>query len=395
MRKIVKQLIRCERGVVLIVVLILLAVGGLTLAPMLQHMGTGLKAGQVYERKTNEYYAADAGVEDALWQITREDRDLHLPDDEADLDWNYTITDVNGKIVDVNIDYVDESEDGYDVYKVISVAGADSSDTTIECYAILGGGFCFLLDNVITSPGDVSIGNNSYVEGEIVCEGTLTIDPGAQTPTDTSPDDPIGDWPKQSEVSGFYYKQVDPSNPFLFDTIDLNGIDLTLSEPIYREGNLKITNSSSTPATLTLEDTIYVTGNLDIQNTKTFTIELNKQTIYVNSNSAYPPGAINISDKQCIIQGSGCIISAGDIYFKPDMNSSLGDFIFIMSINGEVQFQPQADFYGSVAGDVLVDLQPNCSLIWSPPPLDLNFPGYSEGDYTGYDLEVRTWQTSE
>jgi len=394
MKKYLKRLHRCERGVVLIIVLILLAVGGLTLAPMLQHMATGLKANRTYERKTYEYYAADAGVEDALWQITREDRDSHLPYKEEHPNWPYTITDVNGKTVDVTIDYVDESADGYDVYKIVSIAGADGSDTTIECYAILGGGFCFLLDNVITSPGDVNIGSNSYVEGEIVCEGNLDIDPGAQTPTDTSPDDPIGDWPTQSEVSKFYLKQVDPSNPFLNDTIDLNGSDVTISEPIYREGDLKIINSKNTPATLMLEKTIYVTGNLEIQNTKTFTMELNKQTIYVNSNSGYPPGAINISDKECIIQGSGCIISAGDIYFKPDMNSYPDDFVFIMSINGEIQFQPNADFYGSVAGDVMVELQPGCSLTWFPPPPDLNFPGYSEGDYTGYDLEVRTWQTN-
>ena len=62
MKRILNKLPRSERGVVLIIVLILLAVGGLTIAPMLSHMSTGLKAGQTYERKTNEYYAADAGV---------------------------------------------------------------------------------------------------------------------------------------------------------------------------------------------------------------------------------------------------------------------------------------------------------------------------------------------
>jgi len=392
MKKLIRKLNRSERGVVLIIVLILLAVGGLTLAPMLQHMGTGLKAGQTYERKTDEYYAADAGVEDALWQITREERDLHLPDDEADLDWNYTITDVNGKTVDVSIDYVDESADGYDVYKIISIAGADGSDTTIECYAIFGGGFCFLLDNAITSPGDVSIGNNSTVDGNIVCEGTRDEDPGAIILNDPSPDDPIGDWPTEGEVSRFYYRQVDPLNPFLNDTIDLNGTDRTLSDPIYREGDLKIINSSNTPATLTLGDTIYITGKLEIQNTKSFTLDLNGQSIFVKSNSPYPPGAINVSDADCVLQGSGCIIGVGDIYFKPNMNSNPDDFLFVMSIYGEIQFQPLGDYYGSVAGDVSVELQPNCTLAWDEPP-ELNFPGNSEGDYTGYDLEVRTWQT--
>ena len=168
MKKVIKKLHASERGVVLIIVLILLAIGGLTIAPMLSHMSTGLKSGQIYERKTDEYYAADAGVEDGLWQIIRKERDLHLPDDEGDLDWNYTITAVNGKTVDVSIDYVDENADGYDVYKIISVAGADGSDTTIVSYAIFGGGFAFLLDHAITSTGQVDLKNASTVTGGIM-----------------------------------------------------------------------------------------------------------------------------------------------------------------------------------------------------------------------------------
>lgn len=65
-----KGAIRGEKGNVLILVLILLVVGGLILGPLLGLMGTGLLAGQVYEKKTAELYAADSGVEDALWKIT-------------------------------------------------------------------------------------------------------------------------------------------------------------------------------------------------------------------------------------------------------------------------------------------------------------------------------------
>ena len=53
----------------LILALILLVVGGLILGPLLGLMSTGLAAGQVYEKKTAELYAADAGIEDALWKI--------------------------------------------------------------------------------------------------------------------------------------------------------------------------------------------------------------------------------------------------------------------------------------------------------------------------------------
>ena len=70
MKTVVKGAIRNEKGNVLILVLILLVVGGLVLTPLLGLMSTGLLAGQVYERKMQEYYAADAGIEDALWKIT-------------------------------------------------------------------------------------------------------------------------------------------------------------------------------------------------------------------------------------------------------------------------------------------------------------------------------------
>ncbi len=58
-----------EKGQVMILALILLAVGGLTIAPVLSFMGTGLIATQDNEERMMTLYAADAGAEDALWKI--------------------------------------------------------------------------------------------------------------------------------------------------------------------------------------------------------------------------------------------------------------------------------------------------------------------------------------
>jgi hypothetical protein len=65
----VKRLIRDEKGQALILALILLVVGGLIITSLLGLMNTGLITGQVYENKMHELYAADAGVEDALWKM--------------------------------------------------------------------------------------------------------------------------------------------------------------------------------------------------------------------------------------------------------------------------------------------------------------------------------------
>ncbi|MFC1917692.1 hypothetical protein ACFLXH_03465, partial [Chloroflexota bacterium] len=58
-----------EAGQSLLIVLVLLVVGGLTLTPVLSFIGTSLKTGEVYEAKTDEFYAADSGIEDGIWQV--------------------------------------------------------------------------------------------------------------------------------------------------------------------------------------------------------------------------------------------------------------------------------------------------------------------------------------
>ena len=388
MKKILNRLPGNERGVVLIIVLILLAVGGLTIAPMLSHMATGLKAGQTYEKKTDEYYAADAGVEDALWQITRESRGPLFPSEEGDT-WQYSIADINGKSVAITIEYfLNGDPDGNDVYKIDSVASADSSYTAIESYVTHGGGFGFILDNAITTPGDLTLQPGVEVDGNIMCGNPEDQD------EEYGAEEYVGDWPTAEDFIDFYLDDVDVNDPFPDELINLNGTDWTTPGPIYRDGDLKIINSSNTPATLTLTNTVYVTGKFEIQNTKSFTLNLAGQTIFVESNSGYPPGAINISDNDCGIEGSGCIIAVGDIYFKPNMQTTEEDFVLVMSIDGTVQFQPSGDFYGSVAGDVSIYLAPNCTLTWREPEEgEVSFPGFGD-DTTGKDLKVRTWQTS-
>lgn len=91
-----------ESGQAFILVLILLVVGGLIIAPLLAFVSTGLKAVQLCEQKTDELYAADAGVEDALWKIINNDASLHgLVENEFSY---YTLTQqVNSLPVNVTV----------------------------------------------------------------------------------------------------------------------------------------------------------------------------------------------------------------------------------------------------------------------------------------------------
>lgn len=69
MKNILSRLKMEEKGQAFILALILLAVGGLIIVPLLGFVGTGLLAGQLVEQKVDETYAADAGIEDALHKI--------------------------------------------------------------------------------------------------------------------------------------------------------------------------------------------------------------------------------------------------------------------------------------------------------------------------------------
>jgi len=105
-----RTLIRGEKGYVLIAALVVLVVLGLIAGPLLSYMVGGLKAGHVVEAGATELYAADAGVQDALWRI----ENLELTDflsgyDEYDYYglWPYVLPDaVNDKAVNITIQNV-------------------------------------------------------------------------------------------------------------------------------------------------------------------------------------------------------------------------------------------------------------------------------------------------
>ena len=99
-----------EKGQALILVLILLLLGGLMIPPLLAYMSTGLKTGQVFERKTEELYAADAGVEDAICQIKYDHLITMFPayhPYDYTISWRYDLSEnVNDRVVNVTVQNV-------------------------------------------------------------------------------------------------------------------------------------------------------------------------------------------------------------------------------------------------------------------------------------------------
>jgi hypothetical protein len=371
MKDAVKRIIRKENGHGLDLVLILLGVGGLVLAPLLGLMSTGLLAGQVYEKKTDELYAADAGVEDAVWRIQQQVEQLPAPGcgGQEPEPWVYNITDdvnkIDGKDVEVTITWVDNM-----TYRVDSLATGNTTGTRIEAYVTgesLYGDYGALLQHVLISPGPVNVANKVVVD-----------------PPDPYPTDPNGTWayydrawPQAWELEDFYGDQVEGGSRYYSNTvIDIGGVNTMLGS-LYVDGELNILNSSNTPATLTLNGTVYATGLTQIgANGKDFTLCLNGQTIFVSSNVTDNQYALTIGGK-CILKGPGAIIGMGDVQLKPKSQVGAqegGGPVFVLSVIGTTYLQPSGTVYGSIAGSVEVYVQQGES-----PTVQYPVGGY--GDY--------------
>jgi hypothetical protein len=348
-----KRILRDETGAALAMALILLLIGGLITAPLLSHMGTGLIAGEVYEARTAELYAVDAGVEDAIWKI--QNSDGYLPCSPGSPARNYTLTDINGKNVDITITSVALYQGITNLtgtYRVESATTGNGSGTQIEAYiegVNIYGDYGDLLGQVLTS------------QEEIVLKPGTEVNPpdGEEGPLEYYPDS----WPTAEELIQFYLEEVEDEASYDSDLLTLD-TDMELG-PFYRDGELEI-KAGTAGVTLTLTGTTYVSGDTLIGSTgQDFTLNLNDCTIFVASNSSDPQKALWIGGK-CTVVGSGVIIAIGDMYFEPNTEAGVTDPIFVMSVSGTTSVQPGGDFYGAIAGSVEIELMPGTSI---------NYPG--------------------
>ncbi len=351
-RQLNQTLVKRENGMALVMALIALALGSLMIVPTLNYTVTAFQATKIKERRTAELYAADAGIESAIWELTS--NNLTLAEGQPT---QLTQIQINGSAVDVTI----LSLTGVDAttYQITSTANSTyGTSTTIESY-ITSFDLVSFLDNPCTTPGEVD--NKGDIE-----------------PEDGIVENYEGYWPTAEQFSEHYLQEVAGLPPAGAD-IDIS--DNATIGPLYRDGNLSIDNNGSAE-NATLAGTIFVTGDLVFQQpggTGDYTLDLMGQTIYVEGSITFPPGKVTIS-------GSGCIIAVGDILFQPGMSSDEGDFIFVMSIEGTVTMKPNGEFYGSVAGNVEIEVFPGSGLtLTQSPEGGLNIPGCGQ-------VTVLSWQ---
>jgi len=153
-----------ERGQALPLALVALALGMLVISPFLGHVGSSLVSSGTYTQAIALRYAADAGVEYAIWYLQKgepqvpQGGELQLPQFA-----------VNGKAVDVII-----YSEGGQIYQIVSTAAdEDEGSVTIRSRISLGGSYEFFPDNF-------KLAEDEQYDGNVWTEGNVQLDKGAQ-----------------------------------------------------------------------------------------------------------------------------------------------------------------------------------------------------------------------
>jgi len=350
---------RSKKGYMLALVLVIMVMGVVIIGALSHYLGASLLLATRSEERAINFYAADSGFEDACFWVQKY---MSLPgwNSSGEDQWKREPYVVNGRTVNVNVTQVDD-----DVYKVTSSASInDTVSTVIESYiGVTTLNLSPMGDNAITSDSDVEvIGGKGGVIGQVEYAGSLRC-PG-DPDCDDSIDGPINYypggisyWPSTQDLKDYFFSMVNDLEHFPVDTIWVNENPIIGS--LMRDGNLEI-KSEGDGVVASLNGTVYVKGDLFLgHDKKDFTLELNNNFIFCE-------GAIFAKDK-CAIRGTGGIIAIGDLFFGPKSSSGDDEFLFLMSSEGEVQVNPNSDFYGSIAGDTVVELFPGVELIWTDP----------------------------
>jgi len=340
MKIMMKKLIRDEKGAALVMALILLLIGGLISAGLLGHMSSGLLAGEVYGKRTAELYAADAGVEDAIWKLQHGEIPVCPANPE---EWSYNIFDINGKSLQVSIEYLlDEG-----TFRITSIAATDddsetaaiASTTAVEAY--IEAVTFDLLSGALVSSSDITFHKDCTVTGDVYYVGEIigkdyTHTEGEETQI------PLSVFPTQEQNEAF--AQQFEGEALAGGIYDENGGNMDINEsqnlgPIYIPGNLDI----SKEVAVNLEGVVYVEGYIKCEKTLAITGEgslVAEGDIYLSKLADYT------------VTGDSIIMSLnGDITLKKsDAVDELSVQAFVYAPNGTIFFDKDMTVIGSVIG---------------------------------------------
>ncbi len=116
-----------EKGQALLIVLVLVAFGGLVIAPFLGHADSGLIGSRLYGEAISQQYSSDAGVEHAIWDLTYGDLVDEISS-SGDNTTSYQLGEtINGIAPNITVVRTDNS-----TYEITSIAGDETIQTVVE-----------------------------------------------------------------------------------------------------------------------------------------------------------------------------------------------------------------------------------------------------------------------
>jgi len=280
LRRTLRKIIKGQEGQVLPIVLILLVIGGLLIVPTLNYASTSLKGHQVVESNTLEFYAADSGIEDALyWLIKGRQAEGPWEDwDEDEGNGERETYNMNARFVDVTVKQLEL--EGSNIYKITSTATSVDGGTTVlstvwainmiegtwdpshgqytgDVYVdgdVDTGTWAEIIGNV-TATGDIDLKNHSSITGNVSVTGDITLEPQTAITGNVCASGNIT-VRNDAIITGDIYVSGD-------NTITLEGgtqKEARIQGDIHADGNITIVARNSA----TVEGNIYVTGNLTI-----------------------------------------------------------------------------------------------------------------------------------
>lgn len=115
-----------EKGQALVIVLAIIAFGGLVIVPFLGHAGDGLIGSRIYGEAISQQYSGDSGVEHAIWDLRYGDLtgEMSIPGDSVNYQLGETI---NGIRPDITVTLADNS-----TYEVVSVADGETIQAIVQ-----------------------------------------------------------------------------------------------------------------------------------------------------------------------------------------------------------------------------------------------------------------------
>ncbi|MDD4923683.1 MAG: hypothetical protein PHF74_02450 [Dehalococcoidales bacterium] len=328
-----------ERGLALIYALLALALGAVITVPLLSLMNTGLVAAQVNEDKTLELYAADAGIDDAIWKLNNcrlvMDAGMQFnyyyidPETGLEIDYfgylppsdpyiplevvqiYYDINDINGYQVKVEILYLNALSGG--TYRVTSTAyETDISDGTKVETIIASFVNLRAFQSALVSSGSIDFKKDTFViGGDILCGGDID-DGDMETYLHLSEGAEVFENVPKAIMDTYF-----PSPEELAEKA-LEYENEAKEGDIYETGqNLYSTGSPY--------GSMYIDGNLTVGNNQE--VEING-TVYVTGSISFGNNAY--------LSGNCKLVAEGDITFQNWQSTGEDSMFMIFSIGGSI-----------------------------------------------------------